>query len=287
MSRELLLRYPLFALLSRGQLDDWLSAGSALAFSTGETIFQAGSRASWAYLVLAGRVRILRPRGQRELSLGTLLPGDLFGEYGLLPPHRNTVTCRASADTRLLRLPLGPLEPLLAPLPNMRQRLKDWLRLHTLLGYLRERAFLGFLSAPSALKFLDRLEPGAFRPLRTVQADGLGSDRWYVIRSGQVALDDGGGDGRLCELGPGDCFGARALLGRDGLPVAVALTQVECLSLARAQFAPDDVHFTIGQTYSASLAGAQQPFPWHGQREEADCGVAALTMLAAWPRHSS
>src|SRR5262245_46399687 len=92
-----LARYPLFRLRSHQQLDDWLAAGQEADFAPGETIFQENSPGAWVYLGRTGRVRILRRLGPREISLGTLLPGDVFGEYALVHPGRNTATCRTSA----------------------------------------------------------------------------------------------------------------------------------------------------------------------------------------------
>ena len=55
-------------------------------------------------------MRILRQSGWREVSLGMLVSGDVFGEYALLfPPGNNTATCRTASLPRLLRLPFGHL----------------------------------------------------------------------------------------------------------------------------------------------------------------------------------
>src|SRR5271166_6097593 len=138
MPRAHLARYPLFGLLSRQQLDDWLAAGQEVDYAVGETIFQENSPGAWVYLVRAGRVRILRRSGPREITLGTLLPGDVFGEYALLRPFRNTATCRTCAATRLLRLPMAPLRSAVQAMPSAWMNMKNWLRLHTLLHFQRE-----------------------------------------------------------------------------------------------------------------------------------------------------
>ncbi len=282
---DCLRRYPLFDLLTPAQLGAWLKRGQELTAATGETLFQEGSAGTWAYLVLDGRVRVLRRApGGREISLGQFGPGEVFGEYALLPPHRNTATCRAAGPARLLALPLLPPLSVLATLPGVASHFKNWLRLHGLVSYLRDRVFLGFMSAPSALKFLDRLRPVTFRALRTVQAEGLGDDGWYFIQSGQVSLQPAAAEpaSPLRELGPGDAFGARALLDGAGLPVAVALTETRCLCLSRADF-----DGTAGQSQH-SLSQSLQPhqpslclkYVWVGQQEAADCGVACLAMVA-------
>src|SRR5215472_5991916 len=102
--------YPLFRLLSSRQLDAWLAAGQEIDCPSGFTLFQEDTPGAWIHVVRAGRVRIVRQSGRRELSLGMLLPGDAFGEYALLSPGNNTATCRTAAPSRLLRLPLAPLQ---------------------------------------------------------------------------------------------------------------------------------------------------------------------------------
>ncbi|MFO0925854.1 MAG: cyclic nucleotide-binding domain-containing protein [Gemmataceae bacterium] len=268
-------RYPLFALLPRPILGAWAAAGREHAYATGELLFQEGTAGEWVYLLLAGRVRVLRttPAG-REVTVATLAPGQVFGEYALVPPGQNTATCRAAAAVRVLRLPLGPLRQAVAALPGVGSRLKDWLRLHALLHHLRERVAFGFQSAPSALKYLDALQTVRVAPLRTVQADGLAGDRWFVIESGAVRLHHA--DGTADDLGPGDCFGEAALLGRPGLSTAVAVEESGLQALSRDAF----LGRPTGDGHSLQTFQPVAPPAWVGQREEADCGLAALAMIA-------
>jgi CRP-like cAMP-binding protein len=128
-------RYPLFRLLSPRQLGDWLAAGQEVDCPSGMMLFQENTPGAWVHLVRAGRVRVLRQSGWREVSLGMLLPGDAFGEYALLPPGNNTATCRTAARSRLLRLPPAPLRVAALALEPVRRNLKNWLRLHTLLHF--------------------------------------------------------------------------------------------------------------------------------------------------------
>jgi CRP-like cAMP-binding protein len=192
----------------------------------------------------------------------------------------------------------------LEALPAVHANLKNWLRLHTTLRYWRDQTFLGFLSAPSALALLDRVRPVTFRTLRTVQADGLGDDCWYFIQSGEVCLHaaDGGRIANLSyeggrignpsyegvpavpprELGPGDCFGEEALLGREGLLVAVTLTDTRCLCLPRDAFAPlpGQTQDLSQQSLNVQISSVRKAYPWIGQQQASDCGLAALAMVA-------
>jgi ATP-binding cassette subfamily B protein len=277
MSRALVCRYPLFKLLSPGQIDAWLAQAQEVAFATGELIFQEGTPGAWTYLVLDGRVRIVRQSGQREVSLGVLQSGDLFGEYALLPPGLNTATCRSAAPSRLLRLPLAPAREAAQEMGPVWTNLKNWLRLHTLLHFSRGRAFLGFMSAGSGLKLHDRLRPASFPAGQTIQAGALSADRWFVIEEGRVGLPGG-------ELGPGETFGERALAGWGGVPAAVALTAVRCQVLSRQDFdprapAPGLPASLVLQSYEARGPARPATHVWVPQLGPADCGLAALAMV--------
>lgn len=252
-----------------------------MSFATGETILQEGTAATWACLVLSGRVRVLRvAASRREVSLGDYQPGEVFGEYGLLSPNRNTATCRASSATRILRLPLAELASIINANLQLRANLKSWLRLHGLLGYLRERAFLGFMSAGSALMYLDHLKPVSFAAGISLQSDGLDSDRWYYIDNGQVMLESHAEPPRT--LGPGDCFGERALMAIPGLSHAIAASEVTCQYLSRDSFMPGVAKspVSIFQSVLPALGLNWRHKVWIGQREEADCGLACLAMTA-------
>jgi CRP-like cAMP-binding protein len=279
MPSHLLRRYPLFALLQPRQLESWLASAQALTAATGETLLQAGTVGVWAYLLLEGQVRVVRPSDKGgEVSLGRLEAGDLFGEYALLPPGKNTATCRVVTPALLLRLPLAPLQSLFALNAQVWPNFKNWLRLHSLLHYLRGRSFLGFMSAPSALALLDSLQSTSFAAGETIQAEGLGADRWYVIEQGQVRLAPDR------ELGPGDCFGENALLWRSRLTVAEAVTDVSCLSLSRLVFDPprDSGSSRSLQSLRSWHQGPSRPYVWVGQEEAGDCGLAALAMIGRY-----
>ena len=282
MTGKLLARYPLFRLLSPRQLHDWLAAGQEIDCPSGFTLFQENTPGAWVHLVLDGRVRIVRQSGRREVSLGVLLPGDAFGEYALLPPGSNTATCRTAAPSRLLRLPLAPLQMALQEQRPVWKNLKNWLRLLTLLHFHRERTFLGFMSGGSALKLHDRLRPAAFGAGQTIQADGLAADCWYLIDQGTVRLQAAGEpDTAGVDLGPGESFGERALLGAGELPVAVAFTDVRCSVLLRHAFDPTaPARSMVAQSYEPLLPGRPESHAWVPQLEKADCGLAALAMVA-------
>lgn len=177
---EKLLRYPLPRLLGPAFAGEWLRSGERLEVRTGQVLFHAGSPGTHAYLLVAGQIRVLKVNSRgKEVSLGLFQPGQLFGEYALLPPHQNTASCRAAVSNCLVRLPLSLLRDRLTPALNGTP-LKNWLRLHALLGFLREEAFLGFLTSSSITPLLDRGIDLSIKAGNTIQAEGLMDDASHV-----------------------------------------------------------------------------------------------------------
>lgn len=279
-SRQLRRRHPLLAALPAEVVNDWLGGGRQRAVALGDVLFEIGSPGNNAYFVRSGRVRVLRKAsGGKEVTLGRYEAGDLFGEYALLPPGKNTATCRMASAGELVELPLEPIRAAIASRPEIHRHLKRWLRLHALLSHLRDRSFLGFISATSLLPLLDRLESMAFPEGRTLQTDGLSADRWFVIVKGQARMTDEVGD--TIVLGPGECFGEGALLGRAKLPTLESISAVECLSLRREAFTASlrDQSGVSMQTHVSRLPGPAA-CPWVAQQDAADCGLASLAMIA-------
>ena len=81
MYHHLLSRYPLFALLTPKQLNRWIAEGYELTFSTGETIFQEGTAGVWVYLIIQGKIRIVKKSKTNSLvSIGVVGPNEIIGE---------------------------------------------------------------------------------------------------------------------------------------------------------------------------------------------------------------
>jgi CRP-like cAMP-binding protein len=274
-------RYPLLNVLPKTAVDEWLALGQQAHAAAGETLFREGSLGGWAYLLRSGRIRVLRAgRAGADLTVGFLGPGDLFGEYALVPPHRATATCRTVEPSSFIRLPLGPLKAMLPQTPTVPVTIKRWLRLHALTAYLRDRSFLGFMSAETALDFLEDLMPHTFSSGQTIQAERLGFGEWHFVESGEVLLHGERGSERI---GAGECFGEESLAGLPIASLAEAVGDVRTRSLTATQFLPADLGLSASQQTQAGRLPAEHP--WVGQETPSDCGFASLAMVcAAWKR---
>src|SRR5262249_59120041 len=122
------------------------------------------------------------------------------------------------APSQRRRLPLAPLRTALRGLKPVWRNLKNWLRLHTLLQFQRQRAFLGFMSAESGLRLLDRLQPATFPAGQTIQANGLAADYRHVVGKRTVRPTWGDEANAAWEdLGPGGARGEGGLCGSNHL----------------------------------------------------------------------
>jgi CRP-like cAMP-binding protein len=280
MYHHLLCRYPLFALLTPKQLNRWVAEGQELTFSTGETIFQEGTAGVWVYLIIQGKIRIVKKSKTNSLvSIGVVGPNEIIGEYALLTPHNNTATCRAMEPTKVLQLPLVTMQHFLANHKNININLKDWLRLHTLINHFRNKTFLGFMSVSSALKYLDKLRIETYSPMRTIQAEGFAGDQWFIIEEGTVALHQPNEPPQV--LGQGDSFGEQALAGWRNLPMAVALTKTTCHVLTNSAF--ESKLDAKSESFSQTIRFDGNQFEnhqWVSQESESDCGLASLAMVS-------
>jgi peroxiredoxin 2/4 len=76
-----------------------------VSYSDGDTIVAEGEDANRFYVIAQGEVAVTRrtPEGE-EIDLGSLSPGQFFGEVGILAETRRTATVRAIGDVELLAL---------------------------------------------------------------------------------------------------------------------------------------------------------------------------------------
>jgi CRP-like cAMP-binding protein len=104
---ETLRRIPFFSLFPDDiELREFLATGKWSKFTRGATIYRVGDPAQNIYVIAQGRACINR----NKKNLGTLGPGDIFGEIAPLLDLHRTVNVVAAADTILFEFSLSALE---------------------------------------------------------------------------------------------------------------------------------------------------------------------------------
>ena len=91
-------------------------------FAAGSVLFRDGDGATEAFLLQAGRVRLIKHAGAMERSLRVVRPGDLFGEGALAPGALRTSTALALDDSVALGFDHRTFDQLLATSPEVAAR---------------------------------------------------------------------------------------------------------------------------------------------------------------------
>ncbi|HUK42740.1 MAG TPA: cyclic nucleotide-binding domain-containing protein [Candidatus Acidoferrales bacterium] len=95
---------PLFAGLSQKQLGKLLVKLFEKEYAVGETVFLQGDPGKALFIVLSGRILILRSRNAVEEQVANLERGSYFGELALIDDQPRSASARAAEPTALLIL---------------------------------------------------------------------------------------------------------------------------------------------------------------------------------------
>ncbi|GAC1614022.1 MAG: hypothetical protein NVS9B1_23110 [Candidatus Dormibacteraceae bacterium] len=174
-----------------------------LWIEAGEAVSQAGEAALHFYIVDSGAFEVVVD-GRPRQRLG---PGDHFGEQALLHEGTREATVVAAESGRIFALDRVTFHRALEHDVEAHDRLR------ANLGYRRELAGMPLFSHLSAAErdvLLEHFEPMPVETGTDIVREGEPGDRFYLVRSGRVAvLRD---QVKIAELGPGEAFGEAALL---------------------------------------------------------------------------
>jgi len=116
----------LLAGIPPAQLSGALEKMVARRFPAGTTILREGDAGDSLYLITGGRVEVeTRDDGGERVPLGTLGPGDFFGEVSLLTSRPRTATVTALTDLEALELSRASIVSLSAAYPDLERALAE------------------------------------------------------------------------------------------------------------------------------------------------------------------
>ena len=118
---EFLARVPIFSSCTPEEVAAVSAVAQESGFQTGQIIVTQGTPGQAFYLILTGRVEIIRD-GQ---SLGAFGPGDFFGEMSLLDHAPRSATIRAIEPTTCLMLSSWDFKALLERHPSIAVKLLE------------------------------------------------------------------------------------------------------------------------------------------------------------------
>ncbi|MDZ4170010.1 MAG: cyclic nucleotide-binding domain-containing protein [Coriobacteriia bacterium] len=118
---EFLARVPIFGNCTATEIGAITAVAQDSYFSPGQIIVTQGTPGQAFYLILSGRVEILRD----GKSLGAFSQGDFFGEMSLLDQAPRSATIRAIEETQCLMLSSWDFKALLEKYPSIAIKLLE------------------------------------------------------------------------------------------------------------------------------------------------------------------
>jgi CRP-like cAMP-binding protein len=91
-------------------------------------VIREGTLPSFLYLIKSGRADVFIQEGGKEVTVGHLAAGDIFGEISLLLGRNHTASVRTVTRTDLLTASKGDVEEIFGAYPQIRETLKQYSR---------------------------------------------------------------------------------------------------------------------------------------------------------------
>ncbi|MFH2058942.1 MAG: MMPL family transporter [Pseudomonadota bacterium] len=110
MHKQVIENCLLFAGMTNYQMRKTILISELNEFAKGDVLVRQGTIGRSMYLILSGRVDVVRQTGTQEKSLAILTPGQIFGEIGYIKKIQRTADVRALSNVELLRFDYMKLE---------------------------------------------------------------------------------------------------------------------------------------------------------------------------------
>jgi signal transduction histidine kinase len=111
---DFLRNIPLFTNLEEGTLRRLCEGVEIINLSSGEVLFEEGSRGERAFVIQAGELEVLKHAAGRQVLLAVRGVGDVIGEIALLEDSVRMATVRARMDCELIAIHKSQLDRLLS-----------------------------------------------------------------------------------------------------------------------------------------------------------------------------
>src|SRR5712692_2704835 len=204
-------------------------------YDFGDVIVRQGDPADSFYILTRGRARALKIKEDgEEIPLGTLKPGDSFGEAALAEGGVRAATVRCSTAVDVLRINRNDFLQLVQQVPELKHYIEMIGRNRAVQSFLYQFSNFGRLPAPALRSMIDKLTPVGAAKGSLIIREGDAAGPLYVIEKGRARAFAGvnGRELNLAFYREGDFFGELSIL--NGAPRAAsveAFTDCQLLAL--------------------------------------------------------
>ena len=111
--------------MTSSELDQLESELEAFRFPTNAVIVSEGELGNSLFIVLTGLLKATIKKGNDEIEVGTIKPGEVFGEMSLLTGSPRNASVTAVTDTILVEVKYHHLQPFLDGNPDVINQLSE------------------------------------------------------------------------------------------------------------------------------------------------------------------
>jgi CPA1 family monovalent cation:H+ antiporter len=122
---ELLRKVPFFSRTPEEDFDKIIALLKPRTIPADDYVIHEGEAGKSMYLIARGVVRVLKGKGDDEMVLASLLPGDFFGEMALLHDERRSASCRAVTPCALYELTREDIKRIAEVAPAIQHALEE------------------------------------------------------------------------------------------------------------------------------------------------------------------
>ncbi len=205
-------------------------------FAQGEDIVCQGDRSDGFYVLLSGHAQALREEGGAEVALGSLGPGESFGESGLLDRTPQHATVRAVSPVKVLQLEPALFAAIVRRHPEVGGRLAAQARARRLAPLLRSHPVFAVLGDDTLMALVAELEEVTAAAGSTLFGEDDPAGPLYFVVDGRLRVHNRA-HGDLRYLRAGDIFGEVSLFrGSPRTATVEAVTGARLLALEGSLF---------------------------------------------------
>src|SRR3954453_3211124 len=156
-------------------------------FEFGDVIVRQDDPADSFYVLTHGRARALKIKGDgEEIPLGTLKPGDSFGEAALADGGMRSASVRCSTAVDVLRIDRKDFLELVEQVPDLRRYIEMTGRSRALQSFLYQFSNFGRLPAPALRSVIENLEPVEVAKGKMIIRQGDEAGPLFVLEKGRA-----------------------------------------------------------------------------------------------------